>query len=152
MSKQRVTFWIEEGEVELLKVKLKTDNQSEAIRVTIMKSVVEDGLEAQVVSMYAKGMTTRDIVDYVQSLYGIEILPSSILNIIDKIMDEVKEWYSRTLDSLYLVVFLDAVHFKVREEGRIVTKAAYVALGINSEGYNVVCQIKCTSFMQIRYT
>lgn len=105
------------------------------------RSVVEDGLESQVVSMYAKGMTTRDIVDHVQSLYGIEISPSSISNITDKVMDEAKEWYSRTLDSLYPVVFLDAVHFKVREEGRIVTKAAYVALGINSEGYKDILGI-----------
>lgn len=105
------------------------------------RSVVEDGLESQVVSMYAKGMTTRDIVDHVQSLYGIEISPSSISNITDKVMDEAKEWYSRTLDNLYPVVFLDAVHFKVREEGRIVTKAAYVALGINSEGYKDILGI-----------
>ena len=105
------------------------------------RSVVEGGLESQVVSMYAKGMTTRDIVDHVQSLYGIGISPSSISNITDKVMDEAKEWYSRTLDSLYPVVFLDAVHFKVREEGRIVTKAAYVALGINSEGYKDILGI-----------
>ena len=105
------------------------------------RNVVEEGLESQVVSMYAKGMTTRDIVDHVQSLYGIEISPSSISNITDKMMDEAKEWYCRTLDSLYPVVFLDAVHFKVREEGRIVTKAAYVALGINSEGYKDILGI-----------
>lgn len=105
------------------------------------RSVVEEGLESQVVSMYAKGMTTRDIVDHVQSLYGIEISPSSISNITDKVMNEAKEWYSRTLDSLYPVVFLDAVHFKVREDGRIVTKAAYVALGINSEGYKDILGI-----------
>lgn len=105
------------------------------------RSVVEGGLESQVLSMYAKGMTTRDIVDHVQSLYGIELSPSSVSNITDKIVEEAKEWYSRTLDSLYPVVFLDAVHFKVREEGRIVTKAAYVALGINSEGYKDILGI-----------
>lgn len=105
------------------------------------RSVVEGGLESQIVSMYAKGMTTRDIVDHVQSLYGIELSPSSVSNITDKIVEEAKEWYSRTLDSLYPVVFLDAVHFKVREEGRIVTKAAYVALGINSEGYKDILGI-----------
>ena len=105
------------------------------------RSVVEGCLESQVLSMYAKGMTTRDIVDHVQSLYGIELSPSSVSNITDKIVEEAKEWYSRTLDSLYPVVFLDAVHFKVREEGRIVTKAAYVALGINSEGYKDILGI-----------
>ena len=69
-----------------------------------------------------------DISEHIQALYGIELSAASISNITDKISDESKDWYSRTLDSFYPVIFLDAVHFKVREEGRIVTKAAYVAL------------------------
>ena len=96
--------------------------------------VIEDGLEAQIISMYAKGMTVRDIVSHIQSLYGIELSAATVSNITDKVMEEAREWYSRTLDSFYPVVFLDAVHYKVREEGRIVTKASYVALGINAEG------------------
>lgn len=67
-------------------------------------------------------MTVRDIVSHVQALYGIELSPASVSNITDKIMEEAREWYSRTLDGFYPVVFLDAVHYKVREEGRIVTK------------------------------
>lgn len=98
------------------------------------RAVIEEGLEAQIISMYAKGMTVRDIVSHVQALYGIELSPASVSNITDKIMEEAREWYSRTLDGFYPVVFLDAVHYKVREEGRIVTKASYVALGINAEG------------------
>lgn len=98
------------------------------------RAVIEEGLEAQIISMYAKGMTVRDIVSHVQALYGIELSPASVPNITDKIMEEAREWYSRTLDVFYPVVFLDAVHYKVREEGRIVTKASYVALGINAEG------------------
>ena len=105
------------------------------------RAVIEDGLEPQVISMYAKGMTVRDISEHLQALYGIELSAASISNITDKVSGEAKEWYSRTLDSFYPVVFLDAVHFKVREEGRIVTKAAYVALGINGEGYKDILGI-----------
>lgn len=105
------------------------------------RAVIEEGLEPQIISMYAKGMTVRDISEHLQALYGIELSAASISNITDRITGEAKEWYSRTLDSFYPVVFLDAVHFKVREEGRIVTKAAYVALGINGEGYKDVLGI-----------
>lgn len=105
------------------------------------RAVIEEGLEPQIISMYAKGMTVRDISEHLQALYGIELSAASVSNITDRITGEAKEWYSRTLDSFYPVVFLDAVHFKVREEGRIVTKAAYVALGINGEGYKDILGI-----------
>lgn len=105
------------------------------------RAVVEEGLESQVISMYAKGMTVRDITEHIQALYGIEMSAASISNITDKVSGEAKEWYSRTLDSFYPVVFLDAVHFKVREEGRIVTKAAYAAPGINGDGYKDILGI-----------
>lgn len=105
------------------------------------RAIIEDGLETQIISMYAKGMTVRDIADHVKSLYGIELSASSISNITDKVMDDAKDWYSRTLDSFYPVVFMDAIHFKVREEGHIITKAAYIALGINGEGYKDILGI-----------
>lgn len=98
------------------------------------RSVVEEGMEAQIISMYAKGMSVRDITSHLKALYGVDISAGTISNITDKINDEAKEWYSRMLERFYPVVFLDAVHFKVREDGRIVTKAAYVALGIDAEG------------------
>ena len=90
------------------------------------RAVIDEGLEPQIISMYAKGMTVRDITEHLQALYGIELSATSISNITDKVSQEAKDWYCRTLDSFYPVVFLDAVHFKAREEGRIVTKAAYV--------------------------
>lgn len=105
------------------------------------RSVMEEGMESQIISMYAKGMTVRDITSHLQALYGVEISAGTISNITDRINDEAKEWYCRTLEPFYPVVFLDAVHFKVREEGRIVTKAAYVALGINGEGRKDVLSI-----------
>lgn len=98
------------------------------------RSVVEEGMEAQIISMYAKGMSVRDITSHLKALYGVDISAGTISNITDKINDEAKEWYSRMLERFYPVVFLDVVHFKVREDGRIVTKAAYVALGIDAEG------------------
>ena len=76
------------------------------------RAVIEEGLEPQIISMYAKGMTVRDISEHMQALYGINLSAASISNITDKISGEAKDWYSRTLDSFYPVVFLDAVHFK----------------------------------------
>ncbi len=105
------------------------------------RSVMEEGMESQIISMYAKGMTVRDITSHLQALYGVEVSAGTISNITDRINDEAKEWYCRTLEPLYPVVFLDAVHFKVREDGRIVTKAAYVALGINGEGHKDILGI-----------
>ncbi len=105
------------------------------------RAVIEEGLETQIISMYAKGMTVRDIGSHVQALYGIDLSPAAISHITDKVMEEANEWYSRTLDRLYPVVFMDAIHYKVREEGRIVTKASYVALGINGEGHKDVLGI-----------
>lgn len=80
----------------------------------------------------------RDITENIKALYGIELSPASVSNITNKMMEEANEWYSRTLDSFYPVVYMDAVHFKVREDGHIITKACYVALGINPKGYKDV--------------
>lgn len=98
------------------------------------RAVVEEGMESQIISMYAKGMSVRDITNHLKALYGVDISAGTISNITDKISEDAKEWYSRMLEPFYPVVFLDAIHFKVREDGRIITKAAYVALGIDAEG------------------
>ncbi len=105
------------------------------------RTVLEEGLEEKIISMYAKGMTVRDICDHMEALYGISLSPTSISNITDKINEEANSWYSRTLDCFYPVIFLDAVHFKVREENHIVTKASYIALGINAEGHKDILGI-----------
>lgn len=88
----------------------------------------------KIISMYAKGMTTRDIQSHVQDLYGIEISPTTISNITNKVVDVALEWQSRPLSSVYAVVFFDAIHYKVKEEGKVVCKAAYTCLGIDFEG------------------
>lgn len=98
------------------------------------RAVLSDGIKEQVTSMYAKGMSTRDIANHIEGMYGTELSATTISNITDEAMVTGKEWFNRTLDSVYPIVFLDAVHFKVREENKIVTKAVYVALAITLEG------------------
>lgn len=88
--------------------------------------------------MYAKGMTTSDIESHFQDLYGIDVSDSTISRITDKILPIVKEWQERPLESLYAVVFMDAIHFHVRSEGRIIKKAVYIAIGINMDGIKEV--------------
>ena len=84
--------------------------------------------------MYAKGMTTGDIETHMQDLYGIEISDSTISRITDKILSMVKDWQERPLEDIYAVVVMDAIHYHIRSEGRIVKRAVYIALGIDMEG------------------
>lgn len=91
-------------------------------------------LEDQIVAMYAKGMSTRDIEDHLRDIYGIEVSSGLVSKVTDRVMPLIAEWQSRPLDRVYAVVFLDAIHFKVRKDNRIVNKAAYTVLGINTSG------------------
>ena len=84
--------------------------------------------------MYAKGMTTNDISAHIEAIYGIEVSDSLVSRITDKILPVVKEWQQRPLESIYAVVFMDAIYYNVRCEGRIVKKAVYIAIGINMDG------------------
>ena len=98
------------------------------------QQTMANGIDEQIIAMYAKGMSTRDIEDHLKAIYGIDVSPSLVSRITDKIMPQISEWQSRPLDRLYPIVFLDAIHFKVRKDNRIVNKAAYTVLGINIEG------------------
>lgn len=91
-------------------------------------------LEDQILAMYAKGMSTRDIEEHMRDIYGIEVSPTMVSIITDKILPTIAEWQSRPLERVYPIVFLDAIHFKVRKENRIINKAAYSVLGINITG------------------
>ena len=91
-------------------------------------------IEEKIISMYAKGMTTNDISAHIEDIYGIEVSDSLVSRITDKILPVVKEWQQRPLESIYAVVFMDAIHYNVRCEGRIVKKAVYIAIGINMDG------------------
>jgi putative transposase len=98
-------------------------------------------LEEQIIAMYAKGMSTRDIEDHMRDIYGIDISPTMVSKVTDKILPMITEWQSRPLDRVYPIVYLDAIHFKVRKENRIINKAAYSVLGINMAGQKEVLGI-----------
>ena len=83
-------------------------------------------MEEKILSMYAKGMTTGDIEFHMRELYDIDISDSTISRITDKILPIVKEWQERPLEEVYAVVFMDAIHYHVRSEGRIVKRAVYI--------------------------
>jgi transposase-like protein len=99
------------------------------------------GIEETVISLYADGMSTRDINKQMHSIYGIDLSAEMVSKITDKVIPHVKEWQNRPLDPMYPFVFLDAIHFKVRENNVIVSKAAYVVLGINQDGFKEVLGI-----------
>ena len=95
---------------------------------------ISQDIEEKVLSMYAKGMTTGDIETHIRDIYGIEVSDTTVSRITDKILPIAKEWQQRPLESVYAVVFLDAIHYHVRSEGQIVKKAVYIAIGIDLEG------------------
>ena len=92
------------------------------------------GIEDQIVALYAKGVSTREIQDHLMNVYGIDVSPTLISNVTNKIVPLIKEWQNRPLQGVYAVVFLDAIHFKVKQDGAIVNKAAYMVIGIDLDG------------------
>lgn len=93
-----------------------------------------DGMEEKILSLYSCGMSQRDISEQIKNLYDVEISPELVSKISDKIMPEVTAWQNRPLNSIYPFVFMDAIHYQVKENHQYVTKAAYVVLGINMDG------------------
>jgi len=98
------------------------------------QTTLSGDIEEKILSMYAKGMSTTDIEAHIRDIYGLSVSDSTISRVTDKILPLVREWQQRPLESLYAVVFLDAVHFHVRSEGQIVKKAVYIAIGMDMEG------------------
>lgn len=92
------------------------------------------GIEDKIISLYGRGLSTREINEQIQDLYGIEISATMVSNITDQILPKIKEWQERPLDSVYPIVFIDAVHFSVRQEHTVVKKAAYIVLGVTENG------------------
>ena len=92
------------------------------------------GIEGQIVALYAKGMSNRDIEDHLKNIYGIEVSATMISKITDKIIPEIKEWQTRQLEEVYPIVFMDAIHYSVRQDGIVIKKAVYILIGINLRG------------------
>jgi transposase-like protein len=99
------------------------------------------GIEEQVISLYGCGMSTRDIHNQLKELYGIEMSAEMVSKITDRILPEIKEWQSRPLNPMYPFVFMDCIHYKVRDEGRVISRAAYIVLGISIEGQKEILSI-----------
>jgi transposase-like protein len=121
-----------EGEME---VKVPRDRQSEfnPILVPKRKSMVE-GVENIIVSMYAKGMSVSDIEEQIRELYNFDVSTSTISRITERVLSDVSAWQNRALDPVYLVVWMDGIVFKVRENSRVVEKTVYIAIGLSIDG------------------
>ena len=98
------------------------------------QTVMTDDLDTKILNLYANGMSYSDIRDNLEEIYQVEISDGTISKITDRLLPELKEWKERPLKSVYSVLFLDAIHFKIREDGRVVPKAIYSLLAIDSEG------------------
>jgi putative transposase len=96
------------------------------------------GFDDKILSMYARGMTTREIQGHLQEIYGVEVSPTLISNVTDSVLEEVRAWQSRPLDPLYPIVYLDALVIKMRDNGQVQNRAVYVAIGITLEGQKEV--------------
>ena len=99
------------------------------------------GIEEKVISLYAKGMSTRDIHEQIKELYGVEVSAEMVSKITERIVPEIKEWQNRPLEKVYPFIFMDAIHYKVRDEGQVNKRAAYVVVGIDLEGYKDILGI-----------
>ena len=125
------------GDVE---VSVPRDRKSEFDPKVLRKNQtsISQDIEEKILSMYAKGMTTGDIEAHIQDIYGVDVSDTTVSRITDKILPVAKGWQQRPLESIYAVVFLDAIHYHVRSEGQIVKKAVYIAIGIDLDGHKDV--------------
>lgn len=100
-----------------------------------------NNLEQQVIAMYQKGMSTRDIEDHLRDIYGVDASPALISRITDKIMPQMMEWQSRALDCIYPIVFFDGIVFKVKKDSKVINKCAYTVLGVTMDGMKEILGI-----------
>ncbi len=129
-SKKKVVSEFGESEIAVPR-----DRDSEHEPVIVKKHQKNlTGIEEQIIALYSKGMTVRDIQDHLNNLYGVDVSPTLISNVTNKLMPIIKEWQNRPLERIYAAVLLDAIHYKVRQEGAIVDKAAYMVIGIDLDG------------------
>ena len=100
-----------------------------------------NGIEDKILGLYATGMTTRDISEQIKELYGVDISAETVSNITNRILPLVSEWQNRPLEKTYSFIFMDTIHYKVREDKQIIVKAAYVVIGVNMDGEKEVLGI-----------
>ena len=128
----RKTVRSDRGELEL---SVPRDREGEFNPIIVKKHQKEvTGIEEQILALYAKGVSVRDIQAHLNQLYGINVSPTLVSNVTNRIMPVIRDWQSRPLQRVYAVVFLDAIHYKVKQEGHIVNKAVYMVIGIDLDG------------------
>ena len=112
------------------------DRQSEFEPQIIKKRETRTpALDSKILSLYAKGMTTRSIVETLSEFYGVDVSPTLISNVTDSVLDLITEWQSRPLDEVYPIIYLDCIVLKVRQNKQVINKSVYLALGVNMEGH-----------------
>ena len=127
------------GDIEL---DIPRDRDNEFNPIVIPKNVRDiSGIEDKIISLYSRGMSTRDIHDQILDLYGIEVSAEQVSNITNVVIQKAKEWQNRPLEAVYPFIFMDAIHYKVRDDGKIKNKAAYVVLGVNKDGFKDILGI-----------
>ncbi len=110
------------------------DSSFQPVILPKRETTLGNTLDNKIISLYSKGMSYTDIRSHMEELYGIKVSPATITGITDKIVEEVELWQNRELESVYPFIWLDALHYKVRENKRIVLKAVYCVIGVNREG------------------
>ena len=96
------------------------------------------GFDDKIIALYARGMTTRDIQAHLEEIYGVEISPTLVSQVTKAVTEDVEQWQNRPLDEIYPILYLDAIRIKVRQDGRVINKAVYLAIGVNLEGLKEV--------------
>lgn len=123
------------GDFGEMQIEVPRDRNSEFDPAIIGKHQTHfNGFDDKIISMYARGMSTRDIQGHLKEIYQIEVSPDFISTVTDAVIDAVKEWQNRPLDEIYPILYLDALHVKVKDQGQIINKAVYLAVGITMEG------------------
>jgi putative transposase len=130
------TVLTEDGELDL---SIPRDRAGTFEPVLVPKGVTRlEGFDDKVISLYARGLTVREIQGHLREMYGTEVSPDLISRVTDAVLEEVKEWQARPLDACYPIVFFDALRVKIRDEGLVRNKAVYVALALDAEGHKHV--------------
>ncbi len=122
-----------------VKIEVPRDRNSEFEPQLIPKGQTRlDGFDERVLSLYARGLSVREIQAHLEEIYGTTVSPDLISTVTDAVLDEVRAWQSRSLDVLYPIVYLDALQVKIKSDGRIANKSIYLAVGINLHGHKEV--------------
>src|SRR5215217_2739502 len=135
-----------------LQIDVPRDRNSEFEPQLIKKGQTRfDGFDDKIISMYARGMTCREINAHLQEIYGVEVSPDLISTVTDGVIDEVRQWQSRPLDALYPILYLDALQVKVKDQGRVSNKAIYLAVGVNMAGLKLIYPLLATLWSEKRF-